>query len=108
MRIQYGLAEWDRMTGVVSWHIKLPMDDVGEGMLPEFLQDAGDKGWELCGAFPVGVKGNKRPSDASSTLLECKDPAEQIAMIFKRTDPSRSGASFAIGNPPPSSRIRGF
>lgn len=86
MRIQYGLAEWDRMTGVVSWHIKLPMDDVGEDTLPQFLQNAGERGWELCGAFPIGVEGHTRPIDRTGKLLKCKDPAEQIAMIFKRLD----------------------
>ena len=84
MRVTYGLAELDRFTGSVDWNINLPMENVSTGSLYDFLHSAGENGWELCGAFPSGVKGNKRPIPGSAELRECADPSEQIAFIFKR------------------------
>jgi hypothetical protein len=87
MAITYGLAEFDRFTGEVSWNINLPMDGVKSGeFLYEFLRSAGENGWELCGAFPVGVKGSKRTIRGRPELKECQDPTEEIALIFKQTN----------------------
>jgi hypothetical protein len=47
MAIVYGLAEYDRYTGVVDWNIHLSMDGVQSGTLYEFLRSAGENGWEM-------------------------------------------------------------
>lgn len=83
--ITYGLAEYDRYTGMVDWNINLPMDGVQSGTLCEFFSSAGANGWELCGTFPAGTKGAKRAIPGRAETVECHDPAEQIAFIFKRT-----------------------
>jgi hypothetical protein len=87
MAITYGLAEYDRYTGMIDWNINLPMDGVHSGNIYEFFRSAGENGWELCAAFPAGVKGMKRalPPGHSGTR-ECEDPAEEISFIFKRSE----------------------
>ena len=85
MSIVYGLAEYDRFTGMVDWNINLPMDGVQSGTLYEFLKSAGENSWELCAAFPAGIKGQTRALPLSSGQNErvCEDAAEEIALIFK-------------------------
>lgn len=85
MTITYGLAEYDRHTGMFDWNINLPMDGVQPGFLYEFFRSAGENGWELCGTFPCGVKGMKRALPGGE-LRECEDPTEEIALIFKRVE----------------------
>jgi len=82
--ITYGLAELDRYTGRVDWNINLPMDGVQCGTLYEFLQSAGEQGWELCGAFAAGLKGSKRALPGKDELRECGEAAEVVALIFKK------------------------
>jgi len=82
--ITYGLAELDRYTGMIDWNIHLPMEGVERGMLYDFLRSAGENGWELYSSFPSGITGAKRPIDGVAELRECKEPSEQIALIFKR------------------------
>jgi hypothetical protein len=62
------------------------MDGVVEENLYEFFRSAGENGWELCAAFPVGVKGMKRAILGRTETKECEDAAEEIAFIFKRTE----------------------
>jgi hypothetical protein len=83
MKIKYGLAEFDRFTGMIDWNINLPMDGVQSGFLYEFLRSAGENGWELCGSFPCGVNGSKRAIPGKAELRECQDTAEEIALVFK-------------------------
>lgn len=88
MKVEYGLAEYDRYTGVVDWNINLPMDGVCSGSLYEFLKSAGENGWEMCGAFPDGTKGRTRglPVSFGRGKRVCEDAAEEIAFIFKRVN----------------------
>lgn len=85
MAIKYGLAEYDRFTGMVSFNINLPMDGVTTGFIYEFLRSAGENGWELCGAFPISTKGQTRvlPPNSGAGLRKSEDSAEEIAFIFK-------------------------
>lgn len=82
--ITYGLAEFDNYTGRVDWNIKLPMDGVQCGTLYEFLLSAGEQGWELCGAFPAGLKGLKRAIPGKAEPREYGEAAEVVALIFKK------------------------
>jgi hypothetical protein len=82
--ITYGLAELDNYTGMVEWIGHLPMDGVQSGSLPEFLRSAGENGWELCAAFPIGHKGIKRAIPGKAETRECQEAAEEIALVFKR------------------------
>jgi hypothetical protein len=84
MKITYGLAEFDRYTGTIDSNIHLPMDGVLSGGLYEFLESAGEAGWELCSAYPCGTKGNSRPIPGKTELRKCEDPTEVITFIFKR------------------------
>ena len=84
MKITYGLAEFDNYTGRVDWNINLPMDGVQCGTMYEFLQSAGEHGWELCGAFPAGLKGSKRAIPDKTEPREYGEAAEVIALIFKK------------------------
>lgn len=86
MTIKYGLAEYDRHTGMFEWNIHLPMEGVQSGFLYDFFRSAGEKGWELCGAFPCGVKGMKRAIGTKGEVKECEDPSEEIAFIFKHVE----------------------
>jgi hypothetical protein len=88
MTVVYGLAEYDRYTGMVDWNINLPMDGVQSGNLYEFLKSAGENGWEMCAAFPVGTKGQTRalPLSSGQNTRICEDAAEEIAFIFKQVD----------------------
>jgi len=82
--ITYGLAEFDRYTGVIEWNINLPMEGVQSGGLYEFLQSAGENGWDLCASFPAGSPGSKRAIPGKSDTVECKDSTEIIAFVFKK------------------------
>jgi hypothetical protein len=82
--ITYGLAELDNYTGTVDWNINLPMDGVAGHTLCDFLQSAGEHGWELCAAFPHGLKGSKRAVPGRAETREYQEAAEVIALIFKR------------------------
>ena len=82
--ITYGLAEYDRYTGMIDFNVNLPMQGVESGSIYDFLRKAGENGWELCACFPSGRKGSKRALPNSAELRECQDTAEQIALIFKR------------------------
>jgi len=84
VKITYGLAEWDNYTGSVDWNINLPMDGVSGGGLYEFLQSAGEHGWELCSTFPSGLKGSKRAIPGKAELQEYSEAAEVIALVFKK------------------------
>jgi hypothetical protein len=84
MSITYGLAEYDRHTGVIDFNIHLPMDGVQAGTIYEFFRNAGEKGWELCAAFPAGTPGMTRALPAPSGKRVCEDAAEEIAFIFKK------------------------
>ena len=84
MKITYGLAELDNLTGLVDWNVNLPMDGVQSGGIYEFLHSAGEHGWELCGAFPGGLKGSKRAIAGKSELREYAEAAEVVALIFKK------------------------
>jgi hypothetical protein len=85
VKITYGLAELDNFTGLVHWNGDLPMDGVQSGgRLDEFLPSAGEHGWELCGAFPYGLKGVKRGIAGKSELREYAEAAEVVALIFKK------------------------
>ena len=85
MAIKYGLAEYDRHTGIIDWNVNLPMEGVQSGFLYEFFHSAGANGWELCGTFPSGNVGMKRVV-GSGELRETEDPAEVIALIFKHVN----------------------
>ena len=84
MKITYGLAELDNATSRVDWNANLPMDGVQCGTLYEFLHSAGEHGWELCGAFPAGLKGMKRAIPGRTEPLEYSEAAEVVALIFKK------------------------
>lgn len=55
------------------------------GELPEFLINAGDQGWELCAAYPDAMVGLGYV-DNEGNRKQCKDAAEEIALIFKRPE----------------------
>jgi hypothetical protein len=84
VKITYGLAQWDNYTGTVDYNVNLPMEGVQGGTLYEFLHSAGEHGWELCGAFPAGLKGAKRAIPGKAELRECEEAAEVSALIFKK------------------------
>lgn len=60
------------------------MDGVQCGTLYEFLRSAGEQGWELCGAFPAGLKGSKRAIPGKAEPREYGEGAEVVALVFKR------------------------
>ena len=60
------------------------MDGVQCGTLYEFLQSVGEQGWELCGAFPAGLKGSKRSIPGKAEPREYGEAAEVVALIIKR------------------------
>jgi hypothetical protein len=84
--LKYGLADFDRYTGVVDSNINLPMDGVQSGSIYEFMSSAAENGWELCASFPSGSRGSKRGVPGKAELIECQDPAEIITFIFKRSE----------------------
>jgi hypothetical protein len=84
VKIIYGLAELDNLTGTADCNGNLPMDGVQGGSLHEFLHSAGEHGWELCGAFPDGLKGMKRAIPGKAEPREYGEAAEIIALIFKK------------------------
>jgi hypothetical protein len=45
-----------------------------------------ENGWELCGAFPAGIKGHSRALPGTSEKRQCEEAAEEIAFIFKRVE----------------------
>jgi hypothetical protein len=82
--IEYGFAEFDRISGSIGSHNDLPMLDVEGDTIFEYLRNAGVNGWELCAAFPSSIKGNKRAIGVLGRLRQSEDGAEEIAFIFKR------------------------
>ncbi|HEX4284810.1 MAG TPA: hypothetical protein VHZ28_06930 [Terracidiphilus sp.] len=86
MSIKYGLAEYDRYTGMVDWNINLPMSGVKSGSIYDFFRSAGEEGWELCAAFPAGEKGTTRALPSPNAKRVCQDAAEEITFLFKRTE----------------------
>lgn len=84
MKITYGLAEWDNYTGTIDSNINLDMDGVHGGNLYEFLQRAGEQGWELCGTFPAALKGRIRAIPGKAETREYGEAAEIVALIFKK------------------------
>jgi len=84
--LRYGLADYDRYTGMVDWNINLPMDGVQCGTIYEFLSSAAENGWELCASFPSGNKGMKRSVGGGAQTVECADPADIITFIFKQSE----------------------
>ena len=84
MSITYGLAIYDRFTAIVECDSKLPMDNVKEANLQEFLESAGQNDWELCAAFPIGIVGVNRALPGTAKTRKCEDAAEEIAFVFKR------------------------
>jgi hypothetical protein len=71
--LQYGLADFDRYTGMVEWNSNLPMDRGQSGGLYEFLSSAAENGWELCACFPSGTKGSTREIPGTAETVECQD-----------------------------------
>lgn len=84
MHIEYGFAEFDRISGSIGSHNDLPLLDVEGDTIFEYLRNAGANGWELCAAFPSSMKGMNRASGLSGGLRKSEDAAEEIAFIFKR------------------------
>ena len=85
MAIRYGLAKIIRGVNVVN-HTLLPLEGVmPHGKVPEFLLSAGDQGWELCAAYPDALVGLGYMDDEGN-MKQYKDPAEEIALIFKRAE----------------------
>jgi hypothetical protein len=84
MTIKYGLAEYDRHTGIIAWNINLPMDGVQPGFLYEFFRSAGENEWELCGTFPAGMRMTRVVG--SGELRESEDPSENVALVFKNIE----------------------
>jgi hypothetical protein len=85
MAIRYGLAKIGR-DGKVVGHTLLPLEGVtSRGELCDFLLNAGDQGWELCAAYPDAVVGVGYV-DSEGKLVQCKDRAEEISLIFKRVE----------------------
>ena len=60
------------------------MDGVESGSLPEFLRSAGENGWELCAAFPIGHKDMSRAIPGKAETRQSQEAAEQIALVFKK------------------------
>jgi hypothetical protein len=85
MAIKYGIAKLNQRTGQVVWHTHLPVAGVDRGTLTDFLRDAGDEGWELCASYPTAAVGLGY-QDEEGNLKVCKDSADEIALIFKRTE----------------------
>jgi len=48
-KYKYSIVYFDRTTGTMDYYMKMPMDGVESGtVVPEFLRQAGEHGWELC------------------------------------------------------------
>ena len=83
MKVRYGVATFSRWRGVVSSDWKLPVDGTSDGGLIEFLESAGESGWELCGTFPSGVVGHNVAQPGGSTH-KTTDAFEEITFMFKK------------------------
>ena len=81
MTITYGLVDFDRSSGTIESNMNLPVEDVPDGTIYEFLKYAGEKGWELCASFPSARRGAKH---ATPGRAEYRDPADVITFVFKR------------------------
>jgi hypothetical protein len=83
LKIEYGIATYDRWNGQVSSG-ELHMDGVQDGGFIEFFESAGENGWELCGCFPSGVTGSSVAQPGSAKLHKTIEPSEYITFIFKK------------------------
>lgn len=84
MKVEYGIATYDRWNGMVSSEFKRPLANVQDSGFIEFFESAGENGWELCGCFPSGVKGHKVAQPDKADTKETTDPSEYITFIFKK------------------------
>jgi hypothetical protein len=66
---QYAIAEYDG--GIIEARIDFPDVPISGDVLP-FLNEAGEKGWELCGTLP------------SPELKTDIRSAKMLALVFKR------------------------
>ena len=83
MKVEYGIATFDRGQGRVSSE-EPHMVGVQDGGFVEFFESAGLHGWELCGCFPSGTKGQKAAQPNTRELRVTMDPTEYITFIFKK------------------------
>jgi hypothetical protein len=83
MKFTYGLADFDRFTGKVNSNIHVPMD-VPADTIYEFLRNAGEKGWELCAAFPGAPSGSKHGGEPGPGQ-PIEELSDVISFIFKRS-----------------------
>jgi hypothetical protein len=79
------MAYFDRYTGNVDWNILLPMDGIQAGTIYDFLSSAAEGGWELCASFPSATRGEKAIIAGIAGVVEYKDSADIITLIFKRS-----------------------
>lgn len=84
MKITYGLADYDRYTGSMDWDWKLPMEGVAGGGFREFMESAGENGWELCSSFASGTVGNNRALPGTVQLRKTEHASEVTTFIFKK------------------------
>lgn len=86
MVIKYGIATYDRWTGVMDCDYNgMHMDGTQGGSLGEFLTSAGQSGWEVCGCFPSGKKGENMAQPRTHKTHKVEDSAESTTFIFKQT-----------------------
>ena len=72
-RWQYGYADYDGST--LSPHPEMP-DMSGPGGVQPFLKEAGEKGWELCGAIPSVAANRPVPAGPADLMLIFKRPLQ--------------------------------
>jgi hypothetical protein len=87
-KVEYGLAVYDRISGTIYevMHMGLGRDPIDVQSVPHLLQEAGERGWELCGTMPGSTKGNSTPDPASETgkLRKVEDYNETTLLILKK------------------------
>jgi hypothetical protein len=85
LKVEYGSAVLDRLTGTIGWHFRFPMDGVASDVsIGEFMSSAGENGWELCGCYPSGNVGVNRPIGPKGELRKFQDVNEEVTFVFKR------------------------
>jgi hypothetical protein len=81
-KFKYSIVYYDRKNGTMDYYIHLPMDGVDAGTtLPEFLKQAGDHGWQMCGGWNTYLGDGIKRAHGSGTLT---DPEEVLELIFMR------------------------
>ena len=91
-KFQYSLAWYDRKMGTVDYYVKMPMEGVDSGNnLPQFLQSAGEHGWQLCGVWDSFIQPGIRavhpnPEQYAKVTGQRErtltDPKEVIELVF--------------------------